>query len=439
MARNFAVPTGEQGGYVIVEAVKDSSTLSDYFCKIVVDARNGIKDATFPDLKIGGFHGRSGNYTASPYGSVTHWVDGLETLQDAVNFLVEFWVIGEGAAAQDAALAAALAEATATYPGMVSPFLEENRPAWKLADHATELANNVSPGSLEPHRQAIQDWMTYAEKCAAMNLQPGWDIAAAHCQACLDHLDAQEAKWSQDMAPRSTGWVTSAHAHHAFHALAAAFDPFENNTLAAMFQAQAAFHCLKAAEPDELLALPETAGASRWWCPNCGAPSTETRVAQLLDGDTVAFQRTLWGGAVLRVNGRIGRYCPACAPLMKFLALPMGDEPTVERDHLVEMAVRFAHEQTQAVNNLEALGRYSADTNHEETMRQLRAMGDALRAGNAILARYNALIEWPRLSHHRGWDGPLLERVEIVARGDMPDLFDQAPRFPIGNLTITID
>lgn len=93
-------------------------------------------------------------------------------------------------------------QATATYPGMVSPFLEGNRSGQRLVDNATEFANNVALEDLDYHRDSIRDWKRWAEKCVTQDRRPGWEVAVAHCDACLAFLDAQEAKWTRQVESR---------------------------------------------------------------------------------------------------------------------------------------------------------------------------------------------------------------------------------------------
>lgn len=93
--------------------------------------------------------------------------------------------------------------AQVTIAKLVTPVIEGNRSAQRMADHATELAQNFDmEADFDFHRDSIREWKGAAERYVAQDLRQGWDVVVAHCQACIDAMDAYEAKYQARMASR---------------------------------------------------------------------------------------------------------------------------------------------------------------------------------------------------------------------------------------------
>lgn len=251
---------------------------------------------------------------------------------------------------------------------------------------------------------------------------PGMDLDAvedAIRQEVADQADAAlaAALQAEDKGVNvSTDWLTAEHARQAFAELAkrVPVDQVECDALVYTLQTLAgSWRFMKAAEgTQEVLALPEKAGNRQHWCANCGQPATRTRRTDFTASGT--YQQTLPGAAILKVGGSIGRYCPACAPVYQFLALPAGHEPQVELDHLTEMTRDASARQAQAMALLDG----AADP--EFRIAALRAVGQTCHVLAELAARFLAVHQWP--PYHQPWHDRhiswfALNRVERVPDG----------------------
>lgn len=252
-----------------------------------------------------------------------------------------------------------------------------------------------------------------------------WDLFVAANLVTVDldpvyeAIDREAEEVEDEGVNVSTGWVTSEHARTAFHTLAREWSdggPFYGATHSTqpLFQAQAAFHVLKAAEPQELLALPEKAGNRQLWCANCGQPATDMKRSDFMASGF--YQRTKDGAAILKVGGRIGRYCPRCAPVYQFLALPEGFEPLVELDHLTHMTYEASARQAQAMALMDGA------EDPEFRIAALRAVGDACHVLAELAQRFLVVHTWP--PYHQPWHDRhisyfALNRVEAVDGGQV--------------------